>query len=240
MLAKVHLARKELGLDEGTYRAVLSRVTGLESAGSCSEGQLGQVLDEFKRLGWKPAPIAARARPKVVVDNKLARGPSPAKRRAADSPMAGKARAMWISLHQLGVVRNPSEQALEAFARRQLKVEQLQWADQGQAYKLIEALKGMGERAGWDQHLKDGADFRELKARLIEAQWKIAARLGAVADFGGNAMMTWLNHHAGVRQLGGVRYFTDSELLTVSRVLAVRIWEAKERLGEGVEDDANA
>ncbi|MFX8708345.1 regulatory protein GemA, partial [Acinetobacter baumannii] len=67
-------------------------------------------------------------------------------------PMARKARALWISLHKLGVVHNPSEQALEAFAKRQLGCEKLVWARQSDAYRLIEALKSMAERAGWRQH----------------------------------------------------------------------------------------
>jgi hypothetical protein len=71
--------------------------------------------------------------------------------RRANHPMARKARALWISLHQLGVVKNPSEQALEGFAKRQLKCENLVWANQGHAYKLIEALKVMAKRNGWHQ-----------------------------------------------------------------------------------------
>lgn len=54
MLAKVHIARKELGLDDPTYRALLARVTGHESAASCTDGQLEAVLAELRRLGWKP------------------------------------------------------------------------------------------------------------------------------------------------------------------------------------------
>src|SRR3546814_16890334 len=71
----------------------------------------------------------------------------------------------------LGVVRDPSESALEAFAARQLNVEQLQWADQGRVYKLIEALKAMAERAGWSQnlaHVHHDNYFRTLNRRMCE------------------------------------------------------------------------
>lgn len=34
LLAKIHIARKDLGLDEDTYRAVLIRITGKRSAKS--------------------------------------------------------------------------------------------------------------------------------------------------------------------------------------------------------------
>jgi phage gp16-like protein len=168
MLAKVHLAAKELGLDEETRRDVLERVTGgHRSAGDCSDAQLDQVLAEFKRQGWKP---------KVVKGGKAGdERPSNARRRAADSPMARKARAMWISLHQLGVVRDPSERALEAFGRRQLGVDRLQWADESQGYRLVEALKAMAERAGWSQDLADvpaRLHVWTLKLRLVCALLK--------------------------------------------------------------------
>lgn len=160
MLAKVHLGAKELGLDEDVRRDLIARVTGgHRSAKDCSPAQLDAILAEYRRLGWKPA--AGKMAP--------ARPP----RQAAQSPFAAKARALWISLHQLGVVRDPSERALEAFAARQLKVDRLQWADEGMGYRLIEALKAMAERAGWEQHLdgiKPARHVWTLKARLVNAQ----------------------------------------------------------------------
>ncbi len=92
--------------------------------------------------------------------------------RPADLPFARKARAVWISLHQLGAIDDPSDEAPEAFARRQLKVAKMQWADATRAYKLIEALKDMGERAGWDQStkgVKPEAKIIVLKRRLVVA-----------------------------------------------------------------------
>ena len=76
-----------------------------------------------------------------------------------------------VSLHQLGVVRDPSEGALESFGRRQLGVDRLQWADEGQAYRLIEALKAMAERAGWKQDVGTltGADAAEVLERRLQA-----------------------------------------------------------------------
>ena len=146
-LAKVHVARKELAMVEDDYRQLLMRTTGQMSAGDCSMAQLDKVLAEMKRMGF--------------VAKQRAKG--------ADHPAALKARALWISLGHLGVVRNPSEEALEAFAAKQLKIARLQWADQARVYKLIEALKAMGERAGWSQsteavHL--GAVPRVLQERL--------------------------------------------------------------------------
>ena len=154
MLAKVHIARKELRLQEPEYRAMLERITGHDSAGDCSVAQLGAVLDELKAKGWKPTVF--------VNQDKQTRPRTAPGRAPADHPVARKARAMWISLHRLGVVRDSSDRALDAFARRQLGVDAMQWADQGLAYKLIEALKAMAERAGWSQH----GSLEEIKDRL--------------------------------------------------------------------------
>ncbi|WP_374569664.1 gp16 family protein [Phenylobacterium sp.] len=198
MLAKVHLAAKELGLDEETRRDVLERVTGHRSAGDCSDDQLDQVLGEFKRQGWKPKVIQG--------GGPTASRPSKGFQRAADHAVARKARAMWISLHQLGVVRDPSERSLEAFAKRQLGVERLQWADQGQGYRLIEALKAMAEKAGWSQDLagiKPQRHVRTLKLRLVNAQLE---KLG----------LPFLNSHG----LG------EAELDAMARELAIAIHEA--------------
>lgn len=136
-VVKVKIAAKELRLDDDTYRAMLLRITGKSSATLCTDGQLGLVLDELKAKGWKPK-AAAKASPR--------RASNPARH-----PLAMKARALWISLHQLGAVTDPSETALEAFARRQLGVDRLQWAVPSEGAALIEALKAMAERAGWSQ-----------------------------------------------------------------------------------------
>lgn len=164
MIAKVHIAKVQLGLSEDDYRAVLLRETGHLSAKDCTDGQLSAALRAFEAQGF-----TAKAKPPVRRS-----GPKP-----ADHPMAGKARALWISLHQLGAISNPSEQALEAFARRQLGCDRLQWANQGQAYKLIEALKAIAERHGWDQStdgVQPGVKLLVLKRRLVAA---IVAKLVA-------------------------------------------------------------
>lgn len=168
MLAKVHLAKKELGLAEADYRAVLYRVTQHESAGALSDAQLETVIAEFKRLGWQQRSSSNKGSGSDLKAGRAVQSGSRipgATAHPADHPAARKARSLWISLAQLGVVRNSSEAALEAFARRQLGVDRLQWADQGQVYKLTEALKAMAERAGWSQ--EGNPDAAVLVKRLI-------------------------------------------------------------------------
>lgn len=161
-VTKVQIARRDLGLDDDTYRAMLERLTGRSSSTECTDAQLGRVLDEMKAKGWKPRVIKGGREGKAKPQT------------AAQNPVALKARALWISLHQLGVVRDPSEQAFEAFGRRQLGVDRLQWANQSQGFRLIEALKAMAERAGWSQ---EGASVRVLKERLFAAQEIVLTKL---------------------------------------------------------------
>jgi len=153
MIAKLHLARKDLALEEDDYRLVLHRVTGKRSASDLSAAQLDAALKEMKRLGWEAKPASGRV----------------------SNPAANKARAMLISLGLMGVIRNSSEAALNAFARRQIGVDRLSWADQSQVYKLIEALKAIANRNGWNQSTEGLADpVWTLKLRLCDA---ILARL---------------------------------------------------------------
>lgn len=153
MLAKVHVAKKQLHLSEDDYRQIILDESGKMSAGDCSEAQLEKLLARFARQGFRAVPKSG-AKPGVAMH-----------------PVARKARALWISLYQLGVVRNSSEPALEAFARRQLGCERLVWAQQSHGHRLIEALKAMGERAGWRQRGPKGEQIspRELRIGLCDA-----------------------------------------------------------------------
>lgn len=174
MIAKIHCARRDLALDEGTYRALLSRITGKASAGELGEAQLAAVLDEFRRLGW----------------GKKKRGP----KRAGSRPLAAgedaaKARALWLALYHLGEVHDPREAALAAFGERITGKSALQFMTSADINRLIKALRGWCERVGFAQPEADyvraligiGSDVQlwpkayaqAAKILLIAAQCKI-------------------------------------------------------------------
>jgi phage gp16-like protein len=197
LLAKVHLAKKDLRLDDDTYRDILERITGRRSSAECSVGELETLVAHFRAQGFVP---------KVVGGGKSGTAPVLDRRRAADHPVAKKARAMWISLHQLGVVENPSEQALEAFAKRQLGVERMQWMDQGLGFKLVEALKAMAEREGWSQDLAGVEKKLQIRILKVRLAWAQAKRLGE--RFSAAAM-------------------SDAGLDMAIALYAERIWEAR-------------
>jgi len=203
MIAKIHVAKKELGFDDGDYRALLERVTGKASSAKMNAGEMGKVLDELARLGWAPGTSK-----------------KPGKPRPASHPAAKKARAMFLSLGLLGVIRNPSEAALEAFARRQLGCDKLQWADQSQVYKLIEAMKKIAARHGWDQDVAGLSDpIWTLKLRLVGA---ILRRLKARGAAGPQETLAGAAA-AVVGESKGVLALSERDLETIASVLGARL-----------------
>ncbi|MCL1561291.1 regulatory protein GemA [Xanthomonas nasturtii] len=61
-LAKIHMAAKQKGLDEATYRALLVRITGKDSAAKMTAEERALVIAEFVRLGFKDVQRAGRKR----------------------------------------------------------------------------------------------------------------------------------------------------------------------------------
>lgn len=176
MIAKIAIARKDLAMDEDDYRQGLFDQTGKLSLNQCADRDLVKVLDWLKSKGFRPLPG----------------------KKAASHPMALKARAMWISLYHLGVVHNRSDQALEAFACRQLKCERMAWARQSDGYLLIEALKNMAIRNGWAQHSmasQKPLDPLGLQRSLCNAILGKLKAAGAVPD-------DWALHDAAWRLCG--------------------------------------
>ncbi len=206
MIAKLHLAKRDLAMDEADYRLVLERVTGRRSAGDMSAAQLDAALKEMARLGWQAQP---KSGPRTAGSS-----------RAVTNPAANKARAMLISLGLMGVIRNTSEQALEAFARRQLGVERLAWADQAQVYKLIEALKAIANRNGWNQSTEGLTDpVWTLKLRLCEA---IVARLIAAGiEPPGTALAALAGEI--LNTVGPVMTLSEDQLMQLAAVLGARL-----------------
>lgn len=121
MLAKIHIARKDLALDDEAYRGLLRRVGGVESARDLSDRKADAVIAELKRLGWKPK---ASARP-------------PAER--AD---LRKIYALWGALHSGPLDRD----ALRKWVQRRLGVSAPEFLKPAQAREAIEQLKAWQKR----------------------------------------------------------------------------------------------
>lgn len=134
LIRLIHVARRELGLDEPTYRTMLLTAGRAESTTAMDVPQLKAVVEHAKRCGFKvraSAPVAGSA----------PRQARRADRRQDTSAEARKVRALWLFLHHLGVVRDPSEAALATYVKRIAKVDDMHWAHGDRMLALIETLK---------------------------------------------------------------------------------------------------
>lgn len=165
-LAMVHVGRKQLGLDEDSYRDLLERVTGRRSAAILSRADLGRVVAEMQRLGFTPAP------PK----------PRPVK---LDGPYAAKLQALWIAGWNLGIVRDRTDAALAAFVGRQTGLGHTRWLRHAEdARKVIEALRSWLARDGgvdWRRRKSSEPYADDVRYRIVLAQWRRLVATGAVA-----------------------------------------------------------
>lgn len=132
-LAALHCAKRDLGLDDDAYRAMLTRLTGKESAADLSATELGWVLADLRDKGWK----GGRSR---------RQSPPSRHKTRYDKTQADKIRALWINMGRQGIVRNPAETALNRYVKRMTGVEHVEWLDVRQAGRVIEALKSWRAR----------------------------------------------------------------------------------------------
>lgn len=128
-LAKIHIAKQQLGLDDETYRALLARVAGVRSAKELNPRQVGAVLREFERLGFQPKPSTKRtSRAK----------PNPAAERKA---LVGKIEAQLAEAGRAWAYA-------DAMALRMFNVAQVEWCNPDQLRRLVAALAYDAKRHG--------------------------------------------------------------------------------------------
>lgn len=99
-LAKIHIARKQLGMSEDVYRAMLQSVAGVASAGDLDLRGRGKVLQHLKQLGWKPK---TRNKKQVV---------------APSLPQDKKIRALWLDMLEW-ITTNQASQVIESLKKWQ-------------------------------------------------------------------------------------------------------------------------
>ncbi|SDH75097.1 regulatory protein GemA [Roseospirillum parvum] len=124
-LACLHLGAKELGLSDEARRDLLERITGQRSAKGLTSAQVGAVLDEYRRLGWRPRGGGGRGA-----------------RRPSDRPDVRLIFGLWRGLAEAGAVSSSDlSRACRAWVRRQTGVDDPDWLTVEQAQGCIEALK---------------------------------------------------------------------------------------------------
>lgn len=55
-LAAIHLAKRDLSMDEDSYRLMLHNVAGVDSARDLTADGRRSVLDHLRRIGWEKSP----------------------------------------------------------------------------------------------------------------------------------------------------------------------------------------
>lgn len=136
-LALIHMAKATLWLSREDYEHVLLTVTGKDSAADMNAAEREKLLQHFKAKGFQVKPTEKSKQARTLAQDAQSR----------------KVRAMWLMLHALGQVRDPSEAALAAYVKRMVKVDALQWAKSHHA--VIESLKSWAMRY-LPQHVKAG------------------------------------------------------------------------------------
>jgi len=162
-LAKIHIAKQQLGLDDDSYRDRLQQLTGQRSCSEMGIGDLFRVLKHLENCGFKAQPSQTTGRP--LSPRGEGRGEGRGERRGRySSKSQGRPidvlRALWIQMAQAGQIRDGSEAALLAWVKRATSrlnggvgVDSLEWLarDEAMTARVINALKGWRKRLAIEQ-----------------------------------------------------------------------------------------
>lgn len=121
-LAKIHIAKKALALDDDTYRDILQNVCKATSSKDLDSQARFKLLKHFESLGWASTSSAAKKygrKPRVNGDK---------------TALMGKLEAL------LADSRLPWSYA-NSMAKRMFKVDQVAWLDAVKLHKLVAALQ---------------------------------------------------------------------------------------------------
>lgn len=118
MKAKIAMGRKQLGLDDETYRAMLENITGKRSASQCNIVQLARVIDHMASKG----AVFTSAKPKGEYKAKAAQRRSDFYE-IPDSPNARQKRHICAMWRELGYDMT----SLDARVKRQFGVDAFRW-----------------------------------------------------------------------------------------------------------------
>lgn len=129
-LAKIHIAKQQLGLDDDDYRAIVQRICGVDSAADADFASHLKLLKEFRRLGWKPKPAKTAKAPTIK------------------DPQLRRIRWLWLRLIEAGAVQSIEQSALLSYVKRIAGVERLEWLTAAQAHRVIGSLQQWAQRVG--------------------------------------------------------------------------------------------
>ncbi len=132
-LAAIHVAKKQLALDDDLYRQIVERVSGkyraepVSSSGQMTPRERKALIEELRTRGFRH-----------IVRPEWAEKPT-----APGDAQTRKILALWAELAATGKLYDPSPKGLRALIKRQTGVEDGRWLTAVQANKVIECQKAM-------------------------------------------------------------------------------------------------
>lgn len=134
LIRLLHVAKSQLMMDEGEYRALLANLScGKTSSTKLSVEELELALKAMKMRGFV---LTTKAQAATGKKDLPVHTPHPAM-----EPQVKKIRALWLELHHLGAVRSPSELSLSRFVKRMTGIDYQGWLGTDDAIRVIEHLK---------------------------------------------------------------------------------------------------
>ena len=153
LIKLIHVARREAGLDDDTYREKVRSLTGKSSCKELNLQQLGDVYQAFKDAGFKRS---------------FKRDKGPGKPRTSEhqrTAIIGKIRAVWAEMHRHGFIACGSAAALDQYVKRMTAtandgegVARIEWLTGELAGSVVESLKKWHSREMRKKLDKVGAD----------------------------------------------------------------------------------
>lgn len=163
-ISLIHVAKKQLALDDEEYRTILHSVCGVESAKDInSDEDFKALMKAFEKLGFKSQQIHRKA---VML------------KRPNDSPATPDQIVLIESLWQQ-VTKNPDSwrDALCAFLKSRFHVPDLHMLTRRKAGDVIEALKEMFIRFTLVQIFKELNPDKEASESRLYSHYKKIVRL---------------------------------------------------------------
>jgi phage gp16-like protein len=124
LLAKIHIAKKELGMSDDQYKAVLAERMGVESASELSGRDLIRLVRVMEDMGWAPK----RSRTGALPDDK-----------------ARQIKRIWAQCYSLG---RPVPSYADGLARKMWGVDRVVWCSHDQLQAITSALAYQQRREG--------------------------------------------------------------------------------------------
>ncbi|GAB3021489.1 phage protein GemA/Gp16 family protein [Bowmanella dokdonensis] len=117
---QIKAAQTQMAMEQEDYQALLVRLTGKASSTRLTAFEAGRVLDEFRRLGWRPRRRNAR--------------------------QIARIQYLWLRLGEAGLLEDQSKQALYSFCVKFTGTRLLHKAASNQLRTVIDCLQAWCKR----------------------------------------------------------------------------------------------